>query len=318
MTIKAIDVKKLREDTNAGMMDCKKALIESDGDFEKAKTILKEKGQSKADSKSGRTTAQGLVVIKSDKDFVVRSSSPDPQAVILEVNCETDFAAKDEFFIEFVNNIAFLILERDINNMEQLVQESIAVSSADQLDIDNFENIEEYRKFAISKLGENITIRRFQRVESNGTMIGTYVHGTKIASIVEIDDRNTYAGDDAELAKDVAMHVAASKPEYISNTDIPDEIIKEESRILTLQAEEEGKPKEIIGKIVAGKLKKQFDQVTLNEQEFVKDPDMTISQLLSKKNTSVYSFIRYEVGEGIEIEEANFADEVKAQVDALK
>ena len=318
MTIKAIDVKKLREDTNAGMMDCKKALMESDGDFEKAKTILKEKGQSKADSKSGRTTAQGLVVIKSDKDFVVRSSSPSPQAVILEVNCETDFAAKDVFFIEFVNNIAFLILETNINNMEQLVQESIAVSSADQLDIDNFENIEEYRKFAISKLGENITIRRFQRVESNQTIIGTYVHGTKIASIVEIDDRNTYAGDDAELAKDIAMHVAASKPEYLSTSDIPDEIIKEESRILTLQAEEEGKPKEIIGKIVAGKLKKQFDQVTLNEQEFVKDPDMTISQLLSKKNTYVYSFIRYEVGEGIEIEEANFADEVKAQVDALK
>ena len=291
MEIKAIDVKKLREITNAGMMDCKKALLEADGDFENAKVLLKEKGQSKADSKSGRTTAQGIAVIQVEAD----------NSVILEVNCETDFAAKDNLFNQFVNNIAKLILENDIDNMDQLSQESF----------DEFENIEEYRKYVISKLGENITIRRFQRIKIDG-QIGSYIHGTKIASLVMID------GNDAELAKDLAMHVAASKPEYLSTSDVPQEIIKEETRILTLQAEEEGKPKEIVEKIVQGKLKKQFDQVSLFGQEFVKDPDMTIDQLLAKKNASVKSFVRYEVGEGIEVEEVNFADEVKAQVDATK
>ena len=291
MDIKAIDVKKLREITNAGMMDCKKALLEADGDFENAKVLLREKGQSKADSKSGRTTAQGIALIKVEAD----------NSVILEVNCETDFAAKDNLFHQFGNNIATLILENNIDNMGQLNQQSF----------DEFENIEEYRKFIISKLGENITIRRFQRIKIDG-QIGSYVHGTKIASLVMID------GNDAELAKDLAMHVAASKPEYLSTSDVPQEIIKEEARILTLQAEEEGKPKKIVEKIVQGKLKKQFDQVTLFGQEFVKDPDMTIDQLLAKKNASVKSFVRYEVGEGIEVEEVNFADEVKAQVDAIK
>ncbi len=291
MDIKAIDVKKLREITNAGMMDCKKALLEADGDFENAKVLLREKGQSKADSKSGRTTAQGIAVIQVEAD----------NSVILEVNCETDFAAKDNLFHQFVNNIAKLILQNKLDNINQLSQQSF----------DEFENIEEYRKYVISKLGENITIRRFQRVKNDG-QIGSYIHGTKIASLVVVD------GNDAELAKDIAMHVAASKPEYLSASDIPEEIIKEEARILTLQAEEEGKPKEIVEKIVQGKLKKQFDQVTLTGQEFIKDPDITIDQLLAQKNASVNSFIRYEVGEGIEIEEVNFADEVKAQVDAIK
>jgi len=291
MDIKAIDVKKLREITNAGMMDCKKALLEADGDFENAKVLLREKGQSKADSKSGRTTAQGIALIKVEAD----------NSVILEVNCETDFAAKDNLFHQFVNSIAKLILENNIDNMDQLNQQSV----------DEFENIDEYRKFIISKLGENITIRRFQRIKIDG-QIGSYIHGNKIASLVVIN------ANDAELAKDIAMHIAASKPEYISTSDIPEELVTEETRVLTLQAEEEGKPKEIIEKIVQGKLRKQFDQITLTGQEFVKDPDITINQLLAQKNASVNSFIRYEVGEGIEIEEVNFADEVKAQVDAIK
>ena len=292
MTIKAIDVKKLREDTNAGMMDCKKALIESDGDFEKAKTILKEKGQSKADSKSDRTTAQGIVVIQSNEDH----------AVILEVNCETDFAAKDNLFTEFVDRIASLILHNNLDDMEQL----------DKQKSDDFESVEEYRKFTISKLGENITIRRFRRISLDG-ILGRYIHGSKIASLVLLD-----YDDSVELAKNIAMHVAASKPEYISNTDIPDEVIKEESRILRVQVEQEGKPEEIIDKIVDGKLKKQFDQLTLMGQEYVKDPDITVEKLLKDQDASVKSFIRYEVGEGIELDQVNFADEVKAQVDALK
>ena len=292
MTIKAIDVKKLREDTNAGMMDCKKALIESDGDFEKAKTILKEKGQSKADSKSDRTTAQGIVVIQSNEDH----------AVILEVNCETDFAAKDNLFTEFVDRIASLILHNNLDDMEQL----------DKQKSDDFESVEEYRKFTISKLGENITIRRFRRISLDG-ILGRYIHGSKIASLVLLD-----YDDSVELAKDIAMHVAASKPEYISNTDIPEDVIKEESRILRVQVEQEGKPEEIIDKIVDGKLKKQFDQLTLMGQEYVKDPDITVEKLLKDQDASVKSFIRYEVGEGIELDQVNFADEVKAQVDALK
>lgn len=292
MTIKAIHVKKLREITNAGMMDCKKALIESDGDFEKAKRILKEKGQSKADSKSGRTTAQGLVVIESNED----------QAVILEVNCETDFAAKDNLFTEFVDRIASLILQNDLDDMEQLEKQKL----------DDFENVEEYRKFAISKLGENITVRRFKRIDLDG-ILGRYIHGSKIASLVLLD-----CDDSTELAKDIAMHVAASKPEYISNSDIPEEVIKEESRIHRAQVKREGKPKEIIDKIVDGKLKKQFDQLTLMGQEYVKDPDITVEKLLEDQDASVKSFIRYEVGEGIELDQINFADEVKAQVDALK
>jgi len=292
MTIKAIDVKKLREITNAGMMDCKKALIESNGDFEKAKTILKEKGQSKADSKSGRTTAQGLVVIQSNKDH----------AVILEVNCETDFAAKDDLFTKFVGRVASLILQNNLDDMKQL----------DKQKTDDFDTVEEYRKFAISKLGENITIRRFKRIHLDG-MLGRYTHGSKIASLVLLDD-----DDSAELAKDIAMHVAASKPEYISKNDIPEEVINEESRILRVQVKQEGKPEEIIDKIVDGKLKKQFDQLTLMGQEYVKDPDITVEKLLKDQDASVKSFIRYEVGEGIELDQVNFADEVKAQVDALK
>ena len=292
MTIKAIDVKKLREITNAGMMDCKKALIESNGDFEKAKTILKEKGQSKADSKSGRTTAQGLVVIQSNEDH----------AVILEVNCETDFAAKDDLFTKFVDRVASIILENDLDDMEQL----------DKHKTDDFDTVEEYRKFAISKLGENITIRRFKRIHLDG-ILGRYIHGSKIASLVLLDHH-----DSEELAKDIAMHVAASRPEYISNSDIPEEVIKEESRILRVQVEQEGKPEEIIDKIVDGKIKKQFDQLTLMGQEYVKDPDITVEKFLKDQDASVKSFIRYEVGEGIELDQINFADEVKAQVDALK
>ena len=292
MNIKATEVKKLREITNAGMMDCKKALVESDGDFEQAKTLLKEKGQSKADSKSGRTTAQGHVLIESKEDH----------AVILEVNCETDFAAKDDLFIQFVNKVASLILDNSINEMEQL----------EDCKIDDFENIDDFRKFVISKLGENITIRRFERVQING-VLGKYIHGSKIAALVLLDESNS-----SELAKDIAMHVAASKPEYLAITDIPDEIVKEESRILKIQAEKEGKPQNIIDKIVEGKLKKQFNNLTLMGQEYVKDPDITVKQYLQNQDAHVRSFVRYEVGEGIELEQINFADEVKAQVDALK
>jgi len=293
MEISASEVKKLRELTSAGMMDCKKALQESNGDFEKAKLLLKEKGQSKADSKSGRTTAQGLVSVKVCLDNKV--------AVILEVNCETDFAAKDQQFIDFSKNILEAIVEGDVGDLDSLLSSPI----------NDFDTVEDYRTHVISKLGENISLRRFNKVSIEGTL-GTYIHADKIAVIALIDS------DNETLAKDIAMHVAASNPHYIDQSEISNELLEEESRILALQAEKEGKPKEIIEKIVQGKLNKKMNQLTLMGQEFIKDPDITIEQLLNDSNAKVNSFIRYEVGDGIEQEEVNFADEVKAQVEATQ
>ena len=293
MEISASEVKKLRELTSAGMMDCKKALQESNGDFEKAKLLLKEKGQSKADSKSGRTTAQGLVSVKVCLDKKV--------AVILEVNCETDFAAKDQQFIDFSKNILEAIVEGDVGDLDSLLSSPI----------NDFDTVEDYRTHVISKLGENISLRRFNKVSIEGTL-GTYIHADKIAVIALIDS------DNETLAKDIAMHVAASNPHYIDQSEISNELLEEESRILALQAEKEGKPKEIIEKIVQGKLNKKMNQLTLMGQEFIKDPDITIEQLLNDSNAKVNSFIRYEVGDGIEQEEVNFADEVKAQVEATQ
>jgi elongation factor Ts len=293
MKISAIEVKKLRALTNAGMMDCKKALVESQGDFRKAILVLKESGQSKADSKSGRVAAHGIVSIEIEKAQRL--------ALVLEINCETDFAAKDNQFVEFSNQISNLLVNEKIENIDQLMDCSIS----------KFERVEDFRKSVVAKLGENITIRRFVRIFYQGTL-GSYVHGNKIAALVDVDI------DDKNLAKDLAMHVAASKPKYIVQTDIPKAIIDEESRILRSQAEQEGKPKEIIEKIVTGKLNKHLNEITLLGQEYIKDPDLNISQLLKKSNATVNLFVRYEVGEGIEHQDKNFADEVKEQVEASK
>ena len=293
MKISAIEVKKLRALTNAGMMDCKKALVESQGDFQKAILVLKESGQSKADSKSGRVAAHGIVSIEIEKAQRL--------ALVLEINCETDFAAKDNQFVEFSNQISNLLVNEKIENIDQLLDCSIS----------GFERVEDFRKSVVAKLGENITIRRFVRIFYQGTL-GSYVHGNKIAALVDVDI------DDKNLAKDLAMHVAASKPKYIVQTDIPKAIIDEESRILRSQAEQEGKPKEIIEKIVTGKLNKHLNEITLLGQEYIKDPDLNISQLLKKSNATVNLFVRYEVGEGIEHQDKNFADEVKEQVEASK
>ena len=222
-------------------------------------------------------------------------------ALVLEINCETDFAAKDNQFVEFSNQISNLLVNEKIENIDQLMDCSIS----------KFERVEDFRKSVVAKLGENITIRRFVRIFYQGTL-GSYVHGNKIAALVDVDI------DDKNLAKDLAMHVAASKPKYIVQTDIPKAIIDEESRILRSQAEQEGKPKEIIEKIVTGKLNKHLNEITLLGQEYIKDPDLNISQLLKKSNATVNLFVRYEVGEGIEHQDKNFADEVKEQVEASK
>ena len=291
MEISAIDVKKLRTLTNVGMMDCKKALMDSQGDFQKARLLLKERGQSKADSKTGRITAQGIVSIEIEESKNL--------ALVLEINCETDFAAKDDQFVEFSNQISNLLVNEKIENIDQLLNSSIS----------GFERVEDFRKSVVAKLGENITIRRFARIFYQGTL-GSYIHGNKIAALVDLDI------DDKDLAKNLAMQVAASKPQYIDQTDIPKEIIDGESRILRLHAEQEGKPKEIIEKIVNGKLNKYLNEITLLGQEYIKDSDLNVSQLLKKSNATVNLFVRYEVGEGIEQKDKNFADEVKEQVEA--
>ena len=291
MKISAADVKELRDLTNAGMMDCKKALLESHGDFVKAKLLLKEKGKSQADSKSARIAAQGTVSIEVNE--------PKHLAIILEVNCETDFAAKDDYFIEFTDTISKLLLSTNIETIKELMDAAI----------EGFNNVEEYRIFIVAKLGENISIRRFRRIFFDGTL-GTYIHGRKIAALVDLDIDNT------GLAKDLAMQIAASKPEYIDQGEIPDEMIETESRILRLQAEKEGKPQEILEKIVTGKLNKRLNEITLLGQEYIKDSDLKVSQLLKKSNANVNLFVRYEVGDGIELEKKNFVEEVKAQVDA--
>ena len=291
MKISAADVKALRDLTNAGMMDCKKALLESQGDIEKAKLFLQEKGKSKADSKSGRVASQGLVSIEIDEINKL--------AVVLEINCETDFAAKDNHFIEFTEQISKLLISKNIDTTKKLMD----------IPIEGYKNVDEYRTHVVAKLGENINVRRFKRIFFEGT-VGTYMHGTKIAALVDLDTDNT------GLAKDLAMQIAALKPEYIDQGDIPDAMIEEELRILRLQAQKEGKPKEILEKIVNGKLNKRLNEITLLGQEYIKDSDLNISQLLKKSNANVNLFVRYEVGDGIDQEEKNFAEEVKAQVDA--
>ena len=291
MKISAADVKVLRDLTNAGMMDCKKALLESQGDIEKAKLLLQEKGKSKADSKSGRVASQGLVSIEIDETNKL--------AIVLEINCETDFAAKDNHFIEFTEQISKLLISKNIDTVKKLMD----------IPIEGYKNVDEYRTHVVAKLGENINVRRFKRIFYEGT-VGTYMHGTKIAALVDLDTDNT------GLAKDLAMQIAALKPEYIDQGDIPDAMIEEELRILRLQAQKEGKPKEILEKIVNGKLNKRLNEITLLGQEYIKDSDLNISQLLKKSNANVNLFVRYEVGDGIDQEEKNFAEEVKAQVDA--
>ena len=253
--------------------------------------MLKEKGKSQADSKSARIAAQGMVSIEVNE--------PKHLAIILEVNCETDFAAKDDHFIEFTDTISKLLLSTNIETIKELMDAAI----------EGFNNVEEYRTFVVAKLGENISIRRFRRIFFDGTL-GTYIHGRKIAALVDLDIDNT------GLAKDLAMQIAASKPEYIDQGEIPDEMIETESRIFRLQAEKEGKPQEILEKIVTGKLNKRLNEITLLGQEYIKDSDLKVSQLLKKSNANVNLFVRYEVGDGIELEEKNFAEEVKAQVDA--
>ena len=291
MSISASMVKELRERTGAGMMECKKALVAADGDMDQAAEQLRTSGQAKADKKAGRIAADGKVVIAANGS----------RATVVEVNSETDFVAKDENFIAFVDAVANSALAGNIADVDDL----------NQATLDDGRTVEAARTELVAKVGENISVRRIDQVESDD-QLGSYTHGARIAAIVSL------SGGDADLARDIAMHVAASNPICIDESGVPGDTLERERRIFSEQAAESGKPPEIVEKMVTGRIAKFLKEITLVGQPFVKDPDLTVGKLLKNANATVTRFVRYEVGEGIEKKEENFADEVKKQIEDAK
>jgi len=281
-------VKDLRERTGLGMMDCKKALSEAEGDIEKAIDDLRKASGMKAAKKASRVAADGIVITKvaSDGNY----------GVILEVNSETDFVARDESFLSFANGA----VEAAFANKDADVPAILASGLEDQ------------REKLVQKIGENINIRRVARLQfadANEGIVESYVHSNnRIAVLISL------RGGDESLAKDIAMHIAAVNPMVVRAEDVPEETLAKESKIYSAQARESGKPEEIIEKMISGRLKKFVAEISLLEQQFVKDPDSTISDLLKAAGADVVDFVRYEVGEGIEKEEVDFAAEVAAQI----
>jgi elongation factor Ts len=286
--ISAKMVKELRDRTGAGMMECKKALIESEGSMDKAIEAMRKAGQAKADKKSSRIAAEGVVNLAMNNSFVN----------MIEINCETDFVAKDENFLEFVKVISNSSITSFKGNLEDFV------SSKDT----SGKTFEEIRLELISKVGENVKIRRIKSINGKNAHLGHYMHGSKIGVVVALEKENN------ELAKDICMHVAAMKPSALNSDDILKDDLDKEREIYMAQAKESGKPENIIQKMVDGKIKKYISEVTLVDQVFVKDSDITISELLKKNDNNILSFHRMEVGEGIEKKDENFADEVMAQI----
>ena len=275
MSITAAMVKELRGRTGSGMMECKKALVEADGDMELAIENMRKAGLAKADKKSGRIAAEGRIAVAQSADT--------KNAVIVDVNSETDFVAKGDTFKDFANAVAEAILGADVETVEQ----------AYELKLADGKTVDETRRGLISTLGENITLRRFQKVATEGGT-GFYLHGEKIGVLVDL------ANADAELAKDVAMHIAASKPTCVAEADVPAETIEKEKVIFVAQAEESGKPAEIIEKMIGGRIRKFLAEITLEGQPFIKDDKVTVAKLVSGKGNKVLGFTRLEVGEGIE------------------
>ena len=291
MSISASMVKELRERTGAGMMECKKALVEANGDLDAAAEALRKSGQAKADKKAGRVAADGRVVISKDGN----------KAVIVEVNSETDFVAKDENFISFAESVAAAVAASGESDVAVLASQ----------DIGDGRSIEQARTDLVQKVGENISVRRAWTVEEDGP-IGFYTHGARIGAIVALE------GGDEELARDIAMHVAAINPVCVDESGVPAETLERERRIFTEQAAESGKPPEIIEKMIGGRINKFLKEITLVGQPFVKDDKQSVGQLLNSAGASVTSFIRFEVGEGVEKKKENFADEVMKQIEDAK
>jgi len=290
--ITASQVKELREKTGAGMMDCKKVLAETNGDEEKAIELLRERGIAKAAKKSDRIAAEGLV-----ETYI----TPDGKAgVAVEVNAETDFVAKNEEFRTFVKEVAKQIAETNPANVEELLaQKSI---------VDGSKTVQEVLTDKIAKIGENMSIRRFERYETDN-MIESYIHGDgKIAVLVEVK------GNDSTFAKDVCLQIAAARPEYLARENVPEERVQKEMEILKAQAMNEGKPAEIAEKMVQGRIGKFYAEICLVEQEFVKDSDVKVGDLAKQKGCEIVRFARLEKGEGLQKKEENFAEEVAKQI----
>ncbi len=289
MNITAESVKQLRERTGAGMMECKKALVETKGDLDAAAELMRKQGRAKADKKASRVAAEGVIVIEKSSDGLT--------AAMVEVNCETDFVAREQDFRAFAQAVAARTLVGKPASLEAL----LAVK------LEGGETIEERRRTLIAKIGENISVRRFAVLSSPGNL-GAYVHGTRIGALVAVK------GGGAPLAHDLAMHVAASNPRFLSQAQVPADVVAKEREILTEQAQGEGKPPEIVAKMVEGRLRKSLGEITLMGQPFVKDPDVTIEKLLKAAKAEVVAFERYEVGAGIDKPPGDFVAEVMAQV----
>ncbi len=291
MQITAAMVKELRDLTGAGMMECKKALTEVNGDTEAAIEWMRKNGLAKAEKKAGRIAAEGVISV------VVNEKAN--AACLIEINSETDFVARGDDFTSFVDQVSALVME----------QEPADIESLSDLPMADNKTLEQVRQELVAKIGENIQIRRFTRMQSNG-YIGSYSHGGRIGVLVDLDKV------DSSLAKDIAMHIAASRPVCISENDMPEEHLAKEKNILLAQASQSNKPAEIIEKMVAGRIKKYLSEVTLLGQAFVKDPDQSVGKLLKSASANVNAFIRFEVGEGVEKKQEDFAEEVMAQVKA--
>jgi elongation factor Ts len=289
MNITADAVKQLRERTGAGMMECKKALVETKGDLDAAADLMRKQGLAKADKKASRVAAEGVVVVEKSADAKT--------AALVEINCETDFVAREQDFRGFAQAVAALTLTAKPASLEALLGAKMPTG----------ETVEEKRRALIAKIGENISVRRFT-VLSSADHLGAYVHGSRIGALVAVK------GGDAALAHDLAMHIAASNPKYLNQAQIPADVVAKERSILTEQAQGEGKPPEIVAKMVEGRLRKSLGEITLAGQAFVKDPDVTIEKLLKGAKAEVTAYERFEVGAGIEKKQEDFVAEVMAQV----
>ncbi|MBK6658476.1 MAG: elongation factor Ts [Proteobacteria bacterium] len=287
MEITAAMVKELRERSGAGMMECKKALVEANGDIELAIENMRKSGAAKAAKKAGRIAAEGAIVTASNATH----------AVLVEVNSETDFVANDDNFKRFAATVADTALTSGVADVAALREAAGAEG----------ESLEQMRTALVAKIGENIEIRRFTVLAADGGVVQSYLHGKRIGVLVALK------GGSAELARDVAMHIAASNPVCVSEADMPADVLAKEREIYAAQAAESGKPADIVEKMVVGRIKKFIAETTLLGQNFVKDPDQTVEKLLKSNGATVSRFVRYEVGEGIDKKEDNFVEEVMAQ-----
>ncbi len=289
MNISAALVKELRDRTGAAMMDCKKALVETEGDMEKAIDFLRKQGLAKAAKKAGRIAAEGVIALAQSADG--------KSAFMAEINCETDFVARDATFRDFVEKVAALGLANKLQDRDAVLNSAYAEGRT----------VEQARQELVQKIGENVNIRRVEYRSSPGSL-GAYVHGGRIGVLVEFDK------EAQELSKDVAMHIAATNPSAIDQKSVDPKIIEREREVFTAQAKESGKSDDIIEKMIQGRIAKYLKEVCIVDQAFVKDPDQTVGSLLKKHQANIVSYVRFEVGEGIEKEVVDFAEEVRAQV----